>query len=157
MPVWRKRKRKFKINWVHFQAIAVLVVYLVFSKTVLIKSLASGSDLIFFFGPLTYGLLAGLVFLYLFSHEDFFPLAHEIEREEKKAEKKWESRLSHHGKVFICLVIGTLTSPILGALAVRFLIHKHTFGYKFLIILVAEVFSTAINLGLIKGALGILF
>ena len=146
-----KRKKHFKISWVHLEALLLLVVYLAFSKLNLLAALLSPNWWVIFGYPYLYGCLAGLIFLYLFSHEDFFPVAKEIEKKEKKEEQKWQRRLVHHGKVFICFTIGTFSSPILGALAVRLLIHKHSFWFKYLIIVISEVFSTALTVGLFKG------
>lgn len=144
-----------KIKSIHVQAALVLIVYLVFSKINLISSAASRYLWVSFLGPFIFGSLAGLVFLYLFSHEDFFPIAREIEKKEKKAEQRWQERLSHHGKVFICFFVGAVTSPVLCALAVRLLIHKHKFWYKYAIIFFAEIVSTVLNVGLLKGLIKI--
>ena len=145
-----------KIKSIHIQAILVLIVYLIFSKINLVSSAASKYLWVSFLSPFIYGSLSGLVFLYLFSHEDFFPIAREIEKKERKAEQRWQERLSHHGKVFICFFIGAATSPVLCALAVRLLIHKHKFWYKYAVIFVSEIFSTILNVGLLKGLIRVI-
>lgn len=148
-------KRPYKIKSIHFQAVLALVVYLILSQINLIGSIASQNFWVSFLQPFVFGSLAGLIFLYLFSHEDFFPIAREIEKREKNEEQKWQNRLTHHGKVFVCLAIGILTSPVLSAFTVRLLIHKHKFWYKYTIVLIGEVFSTALHVGLIKGLIRI--
>lgn len=148
-------KKLSKIKGVHLQAVLVLIVYLVLSKINLVASSASGLWWISFFGPFAFGALAGLTFLYLFSHEDFFPVAREIEKKEKKEEEKWRVRLAHHSKVFICLAVGTLTSPVLSSLTARLLIHKHKFWYKYAVVVLGEIFSTVLYVGLIKGLIKI--
>ena len=145
---------KTKIKTIHFWAVATIVLYLLFSKVVL----AYFSPLSFwlaFFGPFVYGALAGLIFLYLFSHEDFFPLARQIEKEEKKKEKKWLRRFKHHGKLFICLAIGAIAGPLFAALTVRFLIHRHSFFYKYIIIFLATIVSTIFLVGFARGIIKI--
>lgn len=144
-------KKKFKIRLIHAQAVAVLVIYAVFSKAVFIKSVASQKLSISFFGPFLFCAISGLILLYLFSHGSFFPVAKEIEKEEKGKGEKWRERLSHHSKIFICLVMGGVGGPILGALTVRLLIHKHSFWYKYLILIIAEALSTAFYVCLAKG------
>jgi len=144
-----------KIKSVHLQAVLFLIVYLIFSKVNLVSAIASKSFWVSFLQPFVFGSLSGLVFLYLFSHEDFFPVAREIEKKEKRAEQSWQRKLAHHGKVFICFAIGVLTSPVLCALAVRLLVHKHKFWYKYAIIFFAEIFSTVLNVGLLKGIIKI--
>jgi cytochrome c biogenesis protein CcdA len=147
---------KFKLHRIHFQAGLVLVLYLIVSKTVFFGALTHQNIFISFLAPLIFGSLAGLVFLYLFGHENFFPFAREIEREEKKDEKKWQKIFSHHGKSFISIAIGIIGGPILGALAIRLLIHKRNFWRKYLLILISEIISTFFYIGVLKGLSGVI-
>ena len=145
---------KTKIKAIHFWAVVTIVLYLLFSKVVLVY-FSPLSLWLAFLGPFVYGAISGLIFLYLFSHEDFFPLARQIEKEEKKQEKKWLKTFSRHGKLFICLAIGAIGGPILGALTVRFLIHRHSFVYKYAIVFLSTVFSTILLTGITKGIIKI--
>lgn len=149
----KPKKRNFKISWIHIQAVVVIILYYVFSKAVMIRSLYSNNFLIHFLGPFLYGTISGFVFLYIFSHENFFPVAREIEKEEKKKEIKWHKRLSHHSSRFICLVVGIFAGPILTAFTIRLLIHKHDIWYKYSIIIISEIISTIFYILLAKGAI----
>jgi len=149
--------KKLKIERVHLEALVLIVFYLFFSKVFLVHSAFLKNIFPAFLSQFVYGSLAGLVFLYLFSHEDFFPLAREIEKEEEKKEEKWLKRLKHHGKIFVCLMIGALGGPVLGALSVRLLLHRHHFWYKYGIVVFSDLISTVISLGLVKGFVGVLF
>jgi len=149
--------KKLKIKIVHLEALVLVVFYLFFSKVFLVHSAFSKNNLLTFLIPFVYGSLAGLVFLYLFSHEDFFPVAREIEKEEEKKEEKWLKKLRHRGKLFTSLVIGAFGGPIPGALFVRLLLHKHNFWYKYSIVVFSDLISTVISLGLAKGLVKVLF
>lgn len=146
---------KTKIKIIHFWAVATIVLYLLFSKVVFIHSFVFSNLLISFPGPFIFGAVSGLIFLYLFSHEDFFPVAREIEKEEEKAERKWLKRLKHHSKLFICLVVGAIGGPIFGALSVRFLIHRHSFWYKYAIMTFSNIISTVLSVGITRGVIRI--
>jgi len=145
---------KIKIKFIHFWAVATIVLYLSFSKIVLVY-FSPLSLWLAFLGPFVYGALAGLIFLYLFSHEDFFPLARQIEKEEKKQEKKWLKTFSRHGKLFICLAIGAIGGPLFGAITVRFLIHQHKFWYKYALIFFSTIISTILLVGIARGIIKI--
>lgn len=151
----KPKKRIFKISWIHIQAVIVIILYYIFSKIVLIRSLYSNNFLIHFIGPFLYGTISGFIFLYIFSHENFFPVAREIEKEEKKKEAKWHKRLGHHSSLFICLMIGIFTGPILTAFTIRLLIHRHNIWYKYLIIITSEFISTIFYILLAKGAINV--
>lgn len=143
---------KTKIKTIHFWAVTAIVFYLIFSKVVLVYFSPQSLGLAFL-APFIYGALAGLVFLYLFSHEDFFPIARQIEKEEQKAEKHWLKKLKHHGKLFICLAVGAIAGPLLGALTVRFLIHRRGFWYKYALVFFSTIVSTILTAGIVKGVI----
>jgi hypothetical protein len=145
---------KTKINPIHFWAVATIILYLFFSKVVLVY-FSPLSLWLAFLGPFVYGVISGLVFLYLFSHEDFFPLAWQIEKEEEKNEKKWIKSFAHHGKLFICLAVGAIAGPLFGAITVRLLIHRRKFWYKYALIFFSTILSTILLVGIARGIINI--
>ncbi len=144
-----------KLKLIYLETVLVIVFYTVFSKTVFVHSIAFSNLLISFLGPFAFGAVSGLIFLYLFSHEDFFPIARQIEKEEAKTEKKWLRRFRHHSKLFVCLAVGVIGGPIIGALTVHFLIHRHSFWYKYFILTISTIISTFLTVGLARGLIKI--
>ena len=90
----------------------------------------------------SFSVFFGVLFLYMFSHEDFFKFAKEIERKQKKSEKIWERKFLQYGKITTIFVIAIVGGPILAALAIRFLLSRYK--HKYLLIIAAMTFSTAL-------------
>ena len=152
-----RRKAKIKkgvFRKIHLQAFLFLIVYSVISKTIFIRSLASASLWVSFLVPYFFGVVAGIIFLYLFSHEDFFHFMKDVEHDEKKKEHQLLKKYKHYGKVASTLIIAAIGGPVLAALTIRFLLNK--FWYKYLLIAVGNVASTAITVSLGKGLFTIL-
>lgn len=138
----RHRKKGF-FRLVHLHALTFFVVYSIISKTIFVKSIATKNPLISFFGPYTFGVVAGIILLYLLSHEDFFHFIKKFEREEEKKEKKLLKKYKHYGKVLSTLLIAAVGGPIFSAITIRLLLNKA--WYKYLLVAVGNLFSTIIT------------
>lgn len=143
------KKKKLKIHWIHFFAIGLLTTYFVISKVNLAHALGNQNTLFVFIQIYTFGIFFACLFLYIFSHDKFFPIAREIERTEEKKEKKYLEKYSHHGKVLATFLIGTLGGPVFSSLTARLLINDH--WYKYLIIILANIPSTIATLSFGQG------
>ncbi len=115
---------------IYIEAFVVWAVYSFGTKYLLFNGVITSKPL---FEALFYNFLSGLffgtAFLYLFSHEDFFPFAKKIEKREIKNEKKWEHRLARFGRVFVVFLISIFVGPMISALSAKFLIAKIRFKY----------------------------
>jgi hypothetical protein len=147
MPKLKIRNSFFKP--VHFQTFLFTVAYLLLSKFIFLKSIASGNLFISFFGPFTFGIVTTLIFLIFFNHEDFFHFIKGIESNEKKTEKKFLKKYYHHSKVLMTIIIGSIGGPFFLALTIRLLINK--FAYKYPVMIIAVLISTLVSVGLAKG------
>lgn len=135
---------------IHFKALIVWLIYSVITKASLLEGMTKsieGRDA--YLLNIFFSMFFGVLFLYLFSHEDFFPFAKEIERKNIKREKRWIHRFQHIGKLFASVLIGIVSGPLIGALAVRFLLHESK--YKYIVIALASALSATIWLGIARG------
>lgn len=151
-----KRNKKIKKSFfrkVHAQALIFFVLYTIISKAIFIKSVTLTNIHAAFFIPYFYGVLCGIVFLYLFNHEDFFHFMKDIEKKEKKEEESLLKRFLHYGKVASVLIIATVGGPVLSALTIRLLLNK--FWYKYLLIALGNITSTILAVSLARGALSL--
>ncbi len=149
-----KRYKKIKkplLRKVHFQAFLFLIIYTILSKTIFIKSVTLSSVALSFFIPYVYGVVAGVIFLYLFNHEDFFHFMKDVEKKEEKKEKGLLKKYLHYGKILSTLIIATVGGPVFSALTIRFLLNR--FWYKYLILAVGNIASTAMGVALAKGVI----
>ncbi len=140
---------------IHLQALVALVIYNILSKWFFFKFVLSQNLFISLIGPYIYGVIAGVLMLYLFSHEDFFPWAREIEKNEDEKEKKWLHKFIHHGKILATFIIGTIGGPIFTALTLRILFHKKPFLFKFLLLAIINLPATILSVSLAKGIIRI--
>lgn len=144
------KSRKKKIYW---QALAVLAVYFAFSNTVFVHFAFLDNRVISYGVPMVVGAVAGVIFLYIFSHEDFFSFAKDLEKREMKAEKKWLKHFVHFGKLSTTFAVGTVGGPILAALTIRLLLSASRYRYVWVIL--ANIPSTIFSVGIAKGAISI--
>lgn len=149
-----KNKKGF-ICPVHLQALVIIILYLIISKIVFIKFVTDPSLPISFLGPFVYGAVSSMLFLYLFSHEDFFHFMKEVEREEEKKEKGYIKKYKHFGKVIAVIFVGIIGGTIFAALTARFLLMNYK--YKYLILILSMLFSTIVSVGIAKGLINFLF
>lgn len=147
--IYPKTKRQLKL--VHFQAIVVFILYNVVSKANFVHALIKDSFLFAFLKVYSFGVIATFAFLYLFSHEDFFQFAKEVEKKEIIKEKKYLTNLYHYGRVLTVIVIGSIGGPVFLALTLRLLFHRHDIKYP--LVFLAIFISTLIGFGLIKKSI----
>jgi uncharacterized membrane protein len=107
-----------------------------------------------FLGPFIFGVLTSFIFLYLFSHEDFFHFIKEVEKKEERKEEEYLRKYKHLGKIAAVLAIGAIGGVIFAALTVRLLLINYK--YRYLILLISMFFSTIFTVGVAKGLLGFL-
>lgn len=150
-----KAVKRGLIRGVHIQAILFLVVYNILSKYIFIKSVIHADILVNFIAPYVFGVVAGIVFLYLLDHEDFFHFMKEVEKEEKKKENLYLKKYLHYGKVACVLIIALIGGPVFSALTIRFLLNKFKYGY--LLIALGNIGSTLLTVSIARGALSLVF
>lgn len=142
---------KVKIHWIHLIAVFILGGYFVLSKANLVNALTRETILLSFTQLYLFGIFFACLFLYIFSHEKFFPFAKEIEKKEEKKEKTYLKKYLHHGKVLATFLIGVIGGPVFSSLTARFLINNH--WYKYLVVILANIPSTLFTLGIGWGIL----
>jgi hypothetical protein len=143
---------KTKINLL--KTTIALIVYTVVSYFVLISSLANENIFICFLIPLVFGILSTIIFLYLFSHQDFFHFIKILEEKERKNEKKYLKKFMRFGKVITCILISLAGGPIFLALTVRFLFSKSK--HKYQVAIISNIISTILLVAFSKGLLKII-
>lgn len=148
------KKKKLKIHWIHIFAVGLLTAYFVMSKVNLAHALGNQNILLIFMQIYLFGIFFACLFLYIFSHDKFFPIAREIERTEEKKEKKYLEKYLRHGKVLATFLIGMFGGPVFSSLTARILINDH--WYKYLIIILANIPSTIITTGFGQSLIAIL-
>lgn len=136
---------------IYLKAIIFLIIYFLISKLIFLQALISQNILVTFISPMVFGALSGVIFLYLFSHEDFFRFAKIIETKRKKSEKKLEHVFIKFGKIIATFFIGTIGGPIFAGLSARVLIPE--FYFKYLVVVLSAVPSTIFTMGVTKGAI----
>lgn len=142
---------KVKIHWIHLIAMFILGGYLVLSKVNLVSAMTRETLTLSFIQLYIFGIFFACLFLYLFSHEKFFPIAKEIEKNEEKKERKYLKKYIHHGKIMGTFLIGAIGGPIFSSLTARILLNS--FRFKYLIIILANIPSTLFTLGVGWGIL----
>ena len=145
-----KQKKANIFRWIHLEAALVFVAYFVVSNLVLVSS-ATSTNINSFIFPLIFGIISSFVFIYLFSHKDFFHFITKFEDEEKKKEKKYLHRFKQFGKTLTCIIVSLLGGPIFLALTVRFLYSKSSKRYW--IALLSTTISTIVMVMVVKGVL----
>jgi len=144
-------KKHSHFHWIHLIAVFILGSYFVLSKINLVHALSNPNSISSFLQIYLFGIFFACLFLYIFSHDKFFPIAKEMEREEEKKEKKYIKKYIHHGKILTTLIIGVVGGPVFSALTARLLLKDYTFKY-FLVIL-ANIPSTLFTLGIGRSIL----
>lgn len=143
--------KKHKFHWIHIFAVLILGGYFLLSKVNIVHALTQENIIISFLQLYLFGTGFGLFLLYILSHEKFFPVALEIEKEEERQEKSFFKKYLRHGKILATFLIGTVGGPVFSALTARMLLKNFT--YKYLIVVLANIPSTLFTLGLGRGIL----
>jgi hypothetical protein len=146
-----KTKKKL-IRPVHVQAVLFIIIYFVVSNFVFVGSVAHSNIYFSFLVPFAFGLISAFVFLYLFSHRDFFHFIKGLEKEEEKAEKKYLGRFSRYGKFAASILVAAVGGPIFLALTIRFLypVSHRKYFIAFISVLISTIISVSIAKGLFK-------
>lgn len=140
---------------IHLEALLFIIFYIVISKLLFFDFVTNKNWLIYFFGPYAFGVTASFIFLYLFSHEDFFHFIKEMEGEENKKEKSYLKKFKKHGNILATIIIGILGGPIFLALTIRFLLRE--FSYKYIVILITMLLSTIYSVAVVRGLFSFLW
>jgi hypothetical protein len=140
---------------IHLQVVIALVVYYTLSNIVLISSVVQQNVYISFFVPFIFGLTSTFVFLYLFSHEDFFHFMGNFEKEEKGKEKGYLNKLIRYGRILACILVAIIGGPIFSALTIRFLFTKSE--NRYIIAFISILISTAFVVAIAKGLFNFIF
>ena len=136
-------------HWIHLIAVFILGGYFVLSKVNLVNALTKETFILSFMQLYLFGILFACLFLFIFSHEKFFPFAKDIEKSEAKKEKQYLKKYIHHGKVFGTFVIGAIGGPVFSSLSARLLLNNYPF--KYLLVILANVPSTIFTVGVSSG------
>lgn len=135
---------------VHIQALMVWFLYSILTKGVFLAGLGINFTLLeSLFFNLFVNSFFGIMFLYFFSHEDFFKFAGEIRRKNINKEKKLEGKFRNLGSVAAVVLMGILGGPMVCALGARFLIPLNT--RKYLLVAISSAIGATIWFGLAKG------
>lgn len=149
----KKTKNKL-IRPIHLQTLLIIIIYLLISKVVFVKFVVGPNLPLSFLGPFVYGSISSIIFLYLFSHEDFFHFIREVEKSEKKKENKYLKKYKHYGKIAVVIIIGVIGGTIFAALTTRLLLMNYR--YKYLILLISMFLSTILSVGIVKGVISLI-
>lgn len=141
--------KKTKLHWTHLIAIAMLVIYFIVSKINLAHALQYKNITFTFLQTYLFGVFFACLFLFIFSHDKFLPIAKQIEKEEEVKEKRYLKKYLHHGKVLATFLIGVIGGPVFSSLTARLLINHH--WYKYLVVILANIPSTILTTGLGKS------
>ena len=149
MPKRRLKIRKGFLRPIHVTTFVIIAGYILVSRLVFFKFITASSLALSFAGPLAFGILTSFMFLYLFSHEDFFHFIKDIEKKEEKKEGDYLKKYKHFGKIAAVVVITLIGGTIFAALTVRLLLAHYK--YKYFILLISMILSTVFTVGLAKG------
>lgn len=142
-------KNRYHIHWIHLIAVFILGGYFILSKVNLVNALTKETLILSFLQLYLFGVFFACLFLFIFSHENFFPFAKDIEKQEAKNEKKYLKKYLHHGKVLGTFVIGAIGGPVFSSLTARLLLNNYPF--KYLLVILANIPSTFFTVGIANG------
>ncbi len=135
---------------IHIKAFIAWAIYAIFTKGVFLYGVSKSTPAIVAFSVnILFSAFFAIIFLYIFSHEDFFKFGREIEKKNLKKEKKWLDRLKHHGKIATATLIGMLGGPLFAALTLRLLLPR--LPSKYILVGAIAVLSAALALAIGRG------
>lgn len=143
--------RTFRL--VHLQAVIFIVIYFLVSTLVVAKSITTSNVYFSFLIAFSFGLVSAFIFLYLFSHEDFFPFFKNLDKYENRAEKGYLGNFIKYGKFLACVVISLIGGQIFLALSIRFLFPKSK--NKYWIATISTLVSTVVVIFFGKSILSV--
>jgi len=138
----------------YLEAFIFLLFYFIVSHIVFVRSLLQGNLFIMFLVPTIMGSIAGMIFLFLFNHEDFFKFAKIIEKRQEKREKKWLLKFRHSGKIVTSFALGIIGGPVLTALTVRILLKRYKYRYP--LVAIINIPSALFSIAIAKGFFSII-
>lgn len=144
-----RKMPKLKLHKIHLIAVFILGGYFILSKVNLAHALLNKNMIQSFLQIYLFGIFFACLFLYVFSHDKFFPIAKEIEREEKKKEQKYLKKYLHHGKVLASFIIGAIGGPVFSSLTTRLLLNNYAF--KYILVILANIPSTVFTVAASRG------
>lgn len=142
-------KSKNKLHWSHLMAVGVLAFYFIISKVNLAHAFLNNNIVNTFIQLFAFGTVFSFVFLYIFSHEKFFPFAKEIEKKEEAKEKSYLKKYLKHGKIIATFLIGVIGGPVFLSITTRLLLND--FRFRYLFVAITSFVSTAVTLSAGKG------
>lgn len=148
------KRQHHHFHWIHLIAVFILGSYFVLSKINVVYALSKTNVIYSFLQIYLFGIFFACLFLYVFSHDKFFSFAKDIEKEESKKEKKYLDKYLHHGKILGTLIIGAIGGPVFSSLTARILLNNY--WYKYLIVILANIPSTMVTVGLGRGILSLM-
>lgn len=132
----------------------ILATHSILGWFVLLLATKSGTFIFSFGLPLSFGILSGMVFLYIFNHDKVIRIARLIEEKEEKIEERWLKHFAHSGKLASCFLMGMIGGPVLAALTIRLLLPK--FKHKYSLVTAVVIVNTIFYVGFLKGTLGLI-
>lgn len=148
-----KPKSRHFLRPVHIEALIFVILYFLLSVFVVVRAVANPNIFISFLASFSFGIISVFIFLYFFSHPDFFHFFKKLEKFESKKEKQYLGDYKQYGKYLACLLISILGGQIFLALSIRFLFPKSANRYS--IAFFVTFVSTVIVIFFGKSILGI--
>lgn len=94
--------------------------------------------------------LSSFVFIYLFNHQNSFPVIKNIELSNQKKQKKYLKRFLKFGKFIATILMGLIGGPILLSLSVKLLFHQHQYRNTVIISILTNIIFIIISKGLLQ-------
>lgn len=136
----------------HFYSTFILISFFMLTSIIVVFAGTTESIVLAFGIPTILGVIFSLMFYYVFSHEDVFPFARELETTQRWAEKKWLKVIPKLGKTSTALLLGVLGGPILNAFSVRFLLPSYS--GKYFLLIFSGALSGLFVVALARGVFG---
>ena len=134
----------------HFKTIVILIIYFLITQSSFFVGVLNSTPIFLgFLLNIIFSVFFGVIFLYIFSHEDLFDIARQLEKDNIKKEKVWLHRFKNLGKSTVVFLIGILAGPLFAAITLRIILPKYKYRYT-LMVFVATA-SAILWLGIARG------